>query len=1056
MICGYECAKSNRNRRNVKIIMQNRYIFQLTLIGLASLSAHGGTVEFNRDIRPILSENCYSCHGFDAKHRKADLRLDTPEGAYADNDGVFAIVPGDLAKSESWLRIISEDEDEIMPPPKSHKTLKPEQKELIKRWIEEGAAYQKHWAFEAPVKIAPPVVDTAQYPVKTPIDAFLAERLAKEGLAFSPEADKPTLIRRVSFALTGLPPTPAEVDQFLADSSPDAYGAMVDRYMASPRFGEEMARYWLDVARYADTHGLHLDNERQMWAYRDWVVRAFGRNQPFDQFTIEQLAGDQLPEPSTEQLIATGFNRCNVTTSEGGSINEEFIYRYAVERTSTTFETWMGLTGGCAVCHDHKFDPISAKEFYSMYAFFNSAADPAMDGNALLTAPVMKITTPEIDATLADLDKQATALQTELDKATAAYVYQDPAEMTPPPADAPVEIQLLEDDFPQGAKVQVSPGNPATTFVTAENGQVFSGTRALKRTDAGLAQDYYNEGAAVMTIPPAGVITAHVFLDPANPPKSIMIQFHKGAWAHRVVWGDYDAIDWGAKNTVERVHAGPLPELGKWAKIEFEAAKLGLNPGDQVEGYALTQFGGTVFWDKISIIGVDNPARDPSQSFTAWWTASKGKDVAQVPNELKGLVKAGPEAAKPEDRAKVRSWYLQNINKTAVAALGDGAIKLAEARKKKADIEAGVPSTFIFKDLPKPRDSFVMDRGQYDKPGEKVEPATPAMLPPLVKASPEGRATRMDLAKWLVDPAHPLTARVTVNRFWQQFFGIGLVKTSNDFGSQGEPPSHPALLDWLAVDFREGGWNVKSLVRQFLMSHAFRQQSFVTPDLWQKDPENRLYARSPRFRLDAEQIRDNALFTSGLLVEKQGGPGVKPYQPANIWEPVAFGGSNTQFYKQDSGEALYRRSLYVFFKRTAPPPFMTNFDAPNRELSCSRRERSNTPLQALHLMNDVQHVESARHLAGRMIKEGGATPAERIAFAWKVVLSRAPDANEMAITQAQFEAHRERYSKDEAAATALISTGESKPDPALPPVELAAYTLVANMILNLDETLTRN
>jgi hypothetical protein len=1027
-----------------------------TTFGLAGFSSAAlpDRISFNQHIRPILSDKCFACHGLDAKRRKADLRLDLAEGAYADSDGVRAIVPGDLAKSEAWLRINSKDEDEVMPPPDSHKTLNETERALLKKWIEQGAPYQKHWAFEPPVKIEPPQTGAA---ARNAIDQFIADRLKREGLALAPEADKPTLIRRAAFALTGLPPSPAEVDTFVADSSPDAYEKMVDRYLASPRYGEEMARHWLDIARYADTHGLHLDNERQTWAYRDWVVKAFNENLPFDRFTVEQLAGDLLPNPTQDQLIATGFNRCNVTTSEGGSIDAEFVFRYAVDRASTTAQAWLGLTAGCATCHDHKFDPISQKEFYSLYAFFHSAADPAMDGNAILTKPTLKLATPEQKTKLAELEEKLAAQQKELEAKTAAFAYVDPAKIEPRPPIEEKETIWLDDDFPAGANVQGGPG-AATTWVTAEQGgQVLKGKRSLKRSGKAMGQDFYEAGAAPLEIPVGAEIFANVWIDPTDPPKAIMVQFHKGTWKHRAVWGDYEAIQFGKAGTTERVHMGPLPHASKWVRLEIPAEKVGLNAGEQIAGFALTQFGGTVYWDVVGVQGRADPAADPQRSFLAWWKQRAGKDTQGVPADLNKILKDGPDKAhKAEVSDRLRAYYLQSVCRDTVPALGPLVAGVNKAREERDNFDKTIPSTFIFNDLEKPRESFVMLRGAYDKPGDKVEPGTPAIFPPLKKAAPEKRATRLDLANWLVSPENPVTARVAVNRLWQQFFGVGLVKSAGDFGSQGEPPSHPELLDWLAIHFRESKWDVKALTRLLVTSATFRQSARLPAELAQRDPENRLLARGPRIRLDAEQIRDNALFVAGLLNVEMGGKGVKPYQPPNIWEPVGFAGSNTRNYKQDTGSALYRRSLYTFLKRTAPAPFMSNFDAPNREQICTARERSNTPLQALQLMNDVQHVEAARALAERMLTKGGATPQERIAFAFRAVLSRAPEPEETQILERQLAAHLVKYQQDAELAKKLIANGESKPNAALAPAELAAHTMVANALLNLDETVTRN
>jgi cytochrome c553 len=1030
-------------------------VLALAGISAAAPAASDGKLRFNQDIRPILSDKCFACHGTDAKKRKGDRRIDTPEGAYAVNEGVQAIVPGDLAKSEAWKRIVTKDEDDMMPPPESHKKLSDAEKALIKRWIEEGAAYQKHWAFEAPVKPAVPEIRNPQSAIRNPIDAFIADRLAHEGLAFSPEADRETLIRRVAFAVTGLPPTLKEVDTFLADQSPDAYAKMVDRYLASPRHGEEMAKHWLDVARYGDTHGLHLDNERQMWAYRDWVVRAFNDNLPFDKFTTWQLAGDLLPNPTQEQLTATGYLRCNVTTSEGGAIAEEFTYRYAVDRTSTVIETWMGLTGGCAVCHDHKFDPLSAKEFYSLYSFFQSNADPAMDGNALLTKPVLLLATPAQEAKLKVLDDKIAPLRAQMNAKLKAVTYTDPATVKPLPPAKEVETVWIEDDFPPGAKPQNNGGTPPIQWVTAANGKVFSGKRALKRSATGLAQDYYSGGAAPFDAPVGAKFFFHVYLDPADPPEAVMIQLHAGKWESRAVWGNPDVITYGQPNSPSRFGAGALPEPGKWARLEVEASAIDIKPGEKISGIAFTLHGGTAYFDHMGVVARIAPATDPAQSFVAWHKPAEGKDTPGVSAEINKLLKDGRKR-KPDQERQLLDYYLTNVCAATKGPFAALAKERDALQKERDEIAKNVPSTFIWNDLEKPRDSFVMMRGQYDKPGEKVEPATPAIFPPLKKAKPDARATRLDLANWLMSPEHPATARVTVNRLWQQFFGTGIVKTSFDFGSQGSVPSHPELLDWLAVTFREGGWDTRKLIRLMLTSATFRQSSVATAALVQRDPENRFYARGPRFRLDAEQLRDNALAAGGLINLEMGGKGVRTYQPPNIWEPVGFGGSNTRNYTQDKGPALYRRSLYVFLKRTAPPPFMTNFDAPNREQFCTVRERSNTPLQALQLMNDVQHFEAARGLAERILTEGGATPADRIAFAYRVALSRKPTPEETAVVQGTLGKFLAEYAQSSDAAKKVIQNGESKPKAGLPPTELAAWTLVANLILNLDETINRN
>ena len=1025
-------------------------VIALTCFCLSVPALQGATrLDFNRDIRPILSDNCFACHGIDKKRRKADLRLDEPDGgAFSKNkDGLQAIKPGDPANSELVKRIITTDADDLMPPADSHKKLTAPQIATLKRWIGEGAGYKKHWAFE-PIT-APPVPASADGRLGT-VDKFIAQRLTEAGLSFSPPASPEQLIRRVTFDLTGLPPTPQEVDAFVADQSPDAYQRVVERLLRSPHYGEHMARYWLDAARYGDTHGLHLDNERSMWPYRDWVVKSFNDNLSFDKFTVWQVAGDLIPNATQDQIVASGFNRCNVTTGEGGAINEEWLFRYAVDRTDATISVWMGLTGGCAVCHDHKYDPLSQKEFYSLYAFFNSASDPGMDGNILLTQPTVRLSTADQNKQLAALDGQIAATQARIHAAIAGLHYTDPATQHPAPPVQTSEIVWFEDSFPPGVKAE-SAGAP-TTFVTKDKGPVFSGGSALKRTAKGVEQDFFS-GGATFTIPPNGRISVECYIDPANPPKSVMLQFNVGGWNHRAVWGEEGAIPFGKVRTFEHTSLGALPEAGKWGKLEFPIEKIGLKPGMKVTGYAFTQFDGTVYWDHLSMNSRVDPAKDPQWSWSKWVEKNQGKRVEGLPDDLLTLVRGKKVAEWPAaDLKRVQDWWLEHEYQGARGVVeGARAEKLAIEGKKSA-LESLIPASLVMGELPTPRDAFIMVRGQYDKPGDKVVRSTPAILPPLPKKE---SYNRLDLANWLVSPQHPLTARVTVNRLWQQFFGMGIVKTANDFGSQGSPPSHPELLDWLAGDFRDHGWDVKRLIKTIVMSAAYRQSGKVTPEQLAQDPENRLIERGPRLRLDAEVIRDPALFVSGLLNPAIGGHAVRPYQPDNIWEPVAYSGSNTRTYVRDTGPALYRRSLYTFYKRTAPAPSLTTFDAPSREQVCLRRERSDTPLQALALMNDIQQVEAARNFAQRILKEGGDTYDKRVNFAFRQALSRFPRADEAAIVEQTLARHLARYASNAEAAKQLIAFGESKADPALKPAELAAWTMVGNLLLNLDEVVTK-
>jgi hypothetical protein len=1027
-------------------------IHLLLVIGwfVSSLSAKKSEISYNRDIRPILSNHCFSCHGLDEGHRKAKLRLDVREEAIMSRDGIQAIAPGSIEDSESWMRIISDDEDDVMPPPETHKSLTAEEKELVKKWIEEGAPYEGHWAFSTPKKAEVPKVNGT----KNPIDAFIHDRLKQEGLAASPSAEKETLLRRVYLDLTGLPPTLEELDAFITDQSPNAWEKVIDNLMNRTAYGEHMARFWLDLARYADTHGLHLDNERSMWLYRDWVVKAFNQNLPFDEFTRWQLAGDLLPDRTIDQQVASGFNRCNVTTGEGGSIAEEWIYRYAVDRTSTAVEVWMGLTAGCATCHDHKFDPLSTKEYYSMYSFFHSAADPAMDGNKLDTAPVIQVPSKEQKAELNKLDKQIAEAKKNFNQALSKFKYEDPANQKPSPKPEVSKNIWFEDDFPEGKLITVG-GD--VKFTNQKEGPVFKGKKSLTKTvEDKIGQDVLTE-AENLAIPRNGTFFVHCFLDPENPPEAIMLQFYVNGWNHRAVWGDHEKIGWGKEGTHQRVVMGKLPKTRKWVELKFPAAKIGLSAKTKVTGFALTQFSGTVNWDHLGISSTIDKPNDPHYSWSAWKKQpenQRNKDLDKVlQRRLKGK---DPKKWNSRDENDAFTYWRNNVYRDFPKHLTALKQKKEEIDKKKEALNKEIPSTFVMADLPKPRESFVMVRGQYDNPGEKVSRGVPAFLPDLPPKPKDRDYNRLDLANWLVREDHPLTSRVIVNRIWQQFFGTGLVKTSSDFGTQGDLPSHPELLDWLAVQFMEEGWDFRTFIKRILTSRTYRQSSKVSPSLLKKDPDNRLLARGSRYRLDAEIVRDQSLHLSGLLVGKVGGHGVMPYQPPNIWEPVGFGRSNTRYYKQGKGDDLYRRSLYTFYKRTAPAPFMSTFDAPNREQSCSDRGKTNTPMQALQLLNDIQHMEAARNFAQKIIQKGGNQDKAKISWAWRTATSRKPSQEEIEIVNDVLDQNRKRYSQDQEAAENLIGFGESEPDANIQPPELASWTLTANMILNLDEVVNKN
>lgn len=1039
------------SRRSSPSYVSGRVLFAaLGMILLGPLSLWAGessAPDFDRQVRPILSDNCYVCHGPDAGTRKADLRLD----AIGETIDAGYIVPGSREDSEVFRRITSEDASERMPPPSTGKTLTPQQIEIIGRWIDSGAEAKPHWSFVPPSRPDLPDVGNSDW-CRNPIDRFILARLESEGLGPSPEADKPSLIRRVTLDLTGLPPTPEEVDAFLADDAPDAYEKLVDRLLASPRYGEHMARHWLDVARYGDTHGLHLDNYRSIWPYRDWVIQAFNRNQSFDRFIVDQLAGDLVPDGTLEQKVASGFNRCNVTTSEGGAIDAEFLVRYAVDRTSTVGTAFLGLTVGCAVCHDHKYDPISQKEFYSLYAYFYSMADPAMDGNAMLTPPVVKLPTPEQATTKAALEAELQDVRAKIADALAKIEYADPeAELTAAADLSPREIVWVEDELPPEAQPQFD-GHP-WEFAASDEHPVFSGTKSFRRKADGQAQHFFTGAKPTLTVGEGDVLFAYVFLDPADPPREIMLQFNDGSWEHRAYWGE-NVIAWGADGTASRFPKGELPPLGEWVRLEVPVAEVGLKPGSQINGWAFTQHGGTVYWDHAGIVTKTPQAGERYRSLRRWELVLKETKAGRdgVPKPILDILDRKPEDRDEAAQKQLQDYFVEYVFADARETFDPLHASVTELEEKLKKLDGEIVGTLVSADLPQPREAFLLDRGDYEKPKDKVEPGTPAVLPPMPADYPRNR---LGLARWLVLPDHPLTARVTVNRFWQQVFGTGLVKTAEDFGSQGERPSHPELLDWLAVDFVENGWDVKRLMRMLVTSSTYRQTARVTPELLAKDPDNRLLARGPRFRLDAEAIRDTALFASGLLVEKIGGPSVKPYQPAGLWEAVGYTTSNTAKFVQDHGESLYRRSLYTFWKRTSPPPGLVVFDAPNRESCVVRRPRTNTPLQALALMNDVGYVEAARKMAERLLRDEGTPVEERVAKGFRWVTSRYPRPEETAVLTNLLQWQHKYFEEHPAAAEELLRVGEAPREESLPQTELAAWTMVCNALLNLDETITK-
>jgi mono/diheme cytochrome c family protein len=1010
-------------------------------------------VDFNRQILPLLSENCFACHGPDEKQRKAKLRLDTKEGAFAElKSGGHAIVPGKAAESKMIEKITAADPKDRMPPAKTGKQLKPEQIVLLKQWIDQGARWTKHWAWTAPQRPAVPKVVDVGWPVN-PIDDFILARLEAEGLHPSPPEVSAKLLRRVTLDLTGLPPTPAEIDAFLADHSARAYEKVIDRLLESPRFGDHMARYWLDEARYGDTHGLHLDNFREMWPYRDWVIKAFNANLPYDQFVIEQLAGDMLPNATLDQIVASGFNRCHVTTNEGGSIDEEVYVRNVDDRVDTTSEVFLGLTMGCSRCHDHKYDPIKQKDYYQLFAIFNSLDEKAMDDNASLPPPIARIPTPDEKAALTKLDQKVEMLKQRITTELAQAKYDNALDGKSSPQQARAEYVWVDDDIPPGAKSS-SDGNPngQWNFVTKPQHPVYSGNKSVMRLSEGLSQQFFESAQPGLRVGEDDVLFCYVYLDPTKLPKEIMLQWNTGGWNHRAFWGA-NVIPWGTDGTPQRRSMGALPETGKWVRLEVECAKVGLTPGMVINGWAFTQHGGTVYWDKAGIVTRVPQGTGPFDSMSGWLQVQRAIKGAGLPKPIADLILLETAKMNETQKKQLRDYFIEYAYAKMRPIFDPLHKEIVDVQKEREGMTAKMTATLVSKELSQPRPAFILKRGEYDQKGQPVQRDTPAFLPPLPKDAPKNR---LSFARWLLGRENPLTARVAVNRLWQQVFGAGLVKTAEDFGSQGERPSHPELLDWLAMQFIDDGWDVKKMMKRLVMSATYRQTSRETADRLAKDPDNRLLSRGPRYRLDAEMIRDQALFVSGLLVERSGGPSVKPPQPGGLWEAVGYTASNTAKFVADKGcEKVHRRSLYTFWKRTSPPPQMTTLDAPSRESCTVRRERTDTPLQALLLMNERQFVECARALAERVLHEAGAQPEARLALMFKLATSRSPDARESAELLAAYQDHLANYSKNVEAAKKLIAVGESKPDPRLNPSELAAWTMIGNLILNLDEVMNK-
>jgi hypothetical protein len=1025
-------------------------------------------VQFNRDVRPILSDGCFSCHGPNEAARQAALRLDVPEGPLRDRGryGGPVIVPGNPDESLLFHRVTAEDTRERMP--RGRSPLSEDQVATLRRWIEQGAEYQSHWAFIPPERSALPPVADAVWP-RNPVDRFVLARLEQEGLTPSEETDRATLLRRATLDLTGVPPTPTELADFLNDDSPDAYEAVVDRLLSSPRYGERMAAEWLDAARYADTNGYQTDGERHMWRWRDWVIDAYNENMPFDQFTVEQLAGDMLPNATLDQKIATAFNRNHSLNSEGGIVPEEFLTEYAVDRVSTTGTVWMGLTLGCARCHDHKFDPISQKEFFEVLANFNNIPERGkgfkyVNSPPLVTAPTtaQQVEIDELDATLSTARAELAALdgvaasaqrtwETALTQAGGVnwiqrrgllvhHAFEGDVAGIQTTADVPA---VLEDGLPQ--------------FVPGRVGMAvaFDGKRFV---NAGPSPDVgYDD-----------VFSFAVWIYPTAPDGVILSRAGRGDQGE-VGWGLYledGKIRFNMSTRVldDGVAAETLADvaLNQWQHVvaTYDGSKTPDGVHVYVDGQrqAMTPLNNLVgnrlnvrrFPLRIGASGSDKPRfegrLDDVRIYSRVLTPTEAA-VAAVPESLSDIAALAPADRSAAQTDKLRFAFLDQYAPPEVQAAGR---QVAELQRQRDELWASYPTVMVMEERAERLPTFRLNRGSYDNPAEEVFPGVPAMLPSL----PDGvEPNRLSFARWLVDPGHPLTARVTVNRFWQMYFGTGIVKTAENFGTQGEYPSHPALLDWLARAFIDSGWDVKALQRTIVTSAAYRQSSKMTPEAFERDPENRLVARGPRLRLQAEMIRDQALAVSGLLVEEVGGPSVKPYQPTGLWSDMVEGGYGD--YVEAEGDNLYRRSLYTFWKRTLGPPTMMSFDSSTREVCIVRMGITNTPLQALTLMNDVTYVEAARRLAERMMTEGGETPDSRIAYAYLLATAHRPRPEAQAILLNGFRQHLDRYQADRAAALELVSQGQSARDETLDVTQLASYTMVANLILNFDGTVTK-
>ncbi|MDI1312129.1 PSD1 and planctomycete cytochrome C domain-containing protein [Prosthecobacter sp.] len=1027
---------------------------------LASPALHAvesAQLKYNRDVRPILNEKCFHCHGTDASHRKGDLRLDLRDEVIKPaKSGDIALVPGKPELSQLIARVeLPHGDDDVMPPDKDGKPLTAEEKAILRQWISEGAEYQGHWAFLKPERAPAPKITDPKFTIRGEIDSFIAERLQVEGLHTSPEADPATLLRRVTLDLTGLPPTPEEIAAFAKDSSPKAYEAVVDHLLKSEHYGEVMAMQWLDFARFADSHGFQTDSSRSMWPWRDWVIQSFNDNKPFDQFTLEQIGGDLLPNATPAQVIATGFNRNHRLNGEGGIIAEEWRIENIIDRVETTSFTWLGLTLNCCRCHDHKYDPFSQKDFYSFFAFFNNVAESGtIQGSSNRSGgnsdPVIEVPSAKEKQQLALLRKKIETAQ---------------AKVTNTQLQLPNLVADWEADMenPEAAK------KPMWEILAVTQAKSQGGAALRKLEDSSWIAGGRNPNSDTYTVTAplaAGSFTGvllEALPDPTLPNQSLG-RASNGNFVLTGIEGEISApsLKQPVKITFARAEAD-YSQKGYDVKLLLDKdpkngwAIDGNDPKKRVERNAMfivdkavaVPAGATLtlrLLQQTNFAG-HNIGRFRLSTTNADPALASIDGTGGPPAAVLAVLKTPTENRTPPQRTELEKYYRASVD----SPLRDADYALAAAKTELEKYERTVPSVMVMKEGPV-RDAFVLTRGEYDKPGEKVSMLTPAVLPPMPKGAP---SNRLGLAQWIVSPENPLTARVWVNRAWEKFFGYGLSKSTDNLGTQSEYPVHPELLDWLATEFIRCGWDMKAMQKLIVMSATYRQSSKLTPALLEKDPENRLLARGPRFRLSGEVVRDQALAVAGLLVPKIGGPSVKPYMPEGVWDETSKYG-DLRGYKADAGEGLYRRSFYTIWKRTAAPPTMLLFDAPTREICTVKRSRTNTPLQALSLLNEVTFVEAARGLAQQMMQHGGTTPEQRIAYGFQRATAR--DIEPAALQQLTEGLKRRitEFTAKPADATALISQGTTKADASLNPAELAAYTTTASVLLNLDRVITRD